>query len=39
MLAGKEIIVVAANGETYGATVSAQAGGAAFFLIFDKGEN
>ena len=30
------IIAVAANGETYEATVSAQAGGAAFFLIFDK---
>ena len=36
ILAGKEKIAVAANGETYGATVSAQAGGAAFFLIFDK---
>ena len=36
ILAGKEKIVVAANGETYAATVSAQAGGAAFFLIFDK---
>lgn len=35
--ARKEKIAVAANGETYAATVSAQAGGAAFFLIFDKG--
>jgi predicted Fe-Mo cluster-binding NifX family protein len=36
-VAGKvEIIVVAANGETAASSVSAQAGGAAFFLIFDK---
>jgi predicted Fe-Mo cluster-binding NifX family protein len=33
---GQGKIAVAANGETYAATVSAQAGGAAFFLIFDK---
>ena len=36
-VAGKaEIIAVAANGETAASLVSAQAGGAAFFLIFDK---
>ena len=35
--AGKgDIIVVAANGETRADSVSAQAGGAAFFLIFNK---
>lgn len=34
--AGQGKIAVAANGETYAAQVSAQAGGAAFFLIFDK---
>ncbi|MEN6321607.1 MAG: NifB/NifX family molybdenum-iron cluster-binding protein [Syntrophaceae bacterium] len=36
-MAGKaEIIAVAANGQTPDAPVSAQAGGAAFFLIFDN---
>jgi predicted Fe-Mo cluster-binding NifX family protein len=35
--AGREKIAVAANGETNAAPVSAQAGGASFFLIFDKG--
>jgi len=34
-----EIIAVAANGETTASSVSAQAGGAAFFLIFDKKGN
>jgi predicted Fe-Mo cluster-binding NifX family protein len=35
-VAEKGKIAVAANGETYAAPVSVQAGGAAFFLIFDK---
>jgi predicted Fe-Mo cluster-binding NifX family protein len=35
-VAGKGKIAVAANGETASAPVSVQAGGAAFFLIFDK---
>jgi len=34
--AGQEKIAVAATGETYAAPVSAQTGGASFFLIFDK---
>jgi predicted Fe-Mo cluster-binding NifX family protein len=34
-----EIIAVAANGETDASAVSAQAGGAAFFLIFDNKGN
>jgi predicted Fe-Mo cluster-binding NifX family protein len=39
VVAGQEKIVVAANGETNAAAVSAQAGGAAFFLIFDNKGN
>jgi predicted Fe-Mo cluster-binding NifX family protein len=39
VVAGQEKIVVAANGETNAAAVSAQAGGAAYFLIFDNKGN
>jgi predicted Fe-Mo cluster-binding NifX family protein len=39
VVASQEKIVIAANGETTAAAVSTQAGGATFFLIFDKKGN